>query len=218
MRRAGWAAAAVVVGWYAFALWILHPLTQAPVVDSWLYASAVRRFLRTGEMRFAGFTQAMPIVQVLYGVGWSHAFGPAGCAVRCDVPCTRDQMRCAAMAGARGDGAADLQSMFHVPELFIHDRNSVLDGDNRGAPGVRQGRGTARAIVVVDSGRDGGDRIFDSAIRCDGDCRLRRRDDAFRRAAPADGSLGSRPVDQDDRAVRGRDDDLHRALDLADST
>jgi hypothetical protein len=75
MRRAGWAAAAVVVGWYAFALWILHPLTQAPVVDSWLYASAVRRFLRTGEMRFAGFTQAMPIVQVLYGVGWSHAFG-----------------------------------------------------------------------------------------------------------------------------------------------
>ena len=57
MRRAGWAAAAVVIGWYAFALWILHPLTDAPVVDSWLYGSAVRRFLRTGEMRFAGFTQ-----------------------------------------------------------------------------------------------------------------------------------------------------------------
>ncbi len=75
MRRAGWAAAAAVVGWYVFALAILHPLTDAPVVDSWLYGSAVRRFLRTGEIRFAGFTQAMPIAQVLYGVAWSHAFG-----------------------------------------------------------------------------------------------------------------------------------------------
>jgi hypothetical protein len=75
MRRAGWAAAAVVVGWYVFALWLLHPLTDAPVVDSWLYGSAVRRFLRTGEIRFAGFTQAMPIAQVVYGVAWAHAFG-----------------------------------------------------------------------------------------------------------------------------------------------
>jgi len=75
MRRAGWAAVAVVVGWYVFAVLILHPLTDAPVVDSWLYGSAVRRFLRTGEMRFAGFTQAMPIAQVFYGVGWAHAFG-----------------------------------------------------------------------------------------------------------------------------------------------
>jgi hypothetical protein len=75
MRRAGWAAAAVVVGWHVFALAILRPLTDAPVVDSWLYAFSVRRFLRTGEIRFAGFTQAMPIAQVIYGVGWSHAFG-----------------------------------------------------------------------------------------------------------------------------------------------
>lgn len=75
MRRAGWAAVAVVVGWYGFAVLILHPLTDAPVVDSWLYGSAVRRFLRTGEMRFAGFTQAMPIAQVFYGVGWAHVFG-----------------------------------------------------------------------------------------------------------------------------------------------
>jgi Dolichyl-phosphate-mannose-protein mannosyltransferase len=75
MRRAGRAAAAIVIGWYVFALAILHPLTDAPVVDSWLYASAVRRFLRTGEIRWAGFTQAMPIVQVLYGAGWARAFG-----------------------------------------------------------------------------------------------------------------------------------------------
>jgi hypothetical protein len=75
MRRAGWTAAAAVVGWYAVALFILHPLTDAPVVDSWLYDSAVRRFLRTGEVRFAGFTQAMPVAQVFYGVAWAHAFG-----------------------------------------------------------------------------------------------------------------------------------------------
>jgi 4-amino-4-deoxy-L-arabinose transferase-like glycosyltransferase len=75
MRRAGWAASTAVIGWYVFALWILHPLADAPVVDSWLYGSAVRRFLRTGEMRFAGFTQAMPIAQVFYGVAWAHAFG-----------------------------------------------------------------------------------------------------------------------------------------------
>src|SRR5229473_1751849 len=75
MRRAGWAAAAMVIGWYVFALAILHPLTDAPVVDSWVYASAVRRFLRTGEVRFPGYTQAMPVVQVLYGAAWGRAFG-----------------------------------------------------------------------------------------------------------------------------------------------
>src|SRR5277367_3112158 len=85
MRRAGWAAAAVVVGWYLFALLILHPLTDAPVVDSWLYGSAVRRFLRTGEMRFAGFTQAMPIAQVYYGVAWAHLFGANSAALEMSV-------------------------------------------------------------------------------------------------------------------------------------
>jgi hypothetical protein len=75
MRRAGWAAAAMVIGWYVFALAILHPLTDAPVVDSWLYASAVRRFLRTGEIRFAGYTQAMPVAQLLYGAAWGRVFG-----------------------------------------------------------------------------------------------------------------------------------------------
>src|SRR6202451_1015076 len=75
MKRAGWAAVAVVVGWYAFALWILHPLTDAPVVDSWLYGTAGALIRRTGEISFAGFTQTMPIAQVVYGVAWAHAFG-----------------------------------------------------------------------------------------------------------------------------------------------
>ena len=74
-RRAGWVASAAIVGWYLFALAILHPLTDAPVVDSWLYGSAVRRFMRTGEIRFAGYSQSTPIAQVIYGVGWAHVFG-----------------------------------------------------------------------------------------------------------------------------------------------
>jgi hypothetical protein len=65
----------MVVGWYVFALAILRPLTEGPVADSWLYAAAVRRFLRTGEIRFAGYTQAMPVLQVLYGAAWGRAFG-----------------------------------------------------------------------------------------------------------------------------------------------
>ena len=65
--------------------------------------------------------------------------GRAGGAVRSDVSCARDQMRRAAMAGARGDRTADLQSVLHVPELFVHDGDSVPDGDDRGASRVRQG-------------------------------------------------------------------------------
>ena len=76
MRRAGAAAAAAVIGWYVFALWILHPLTDAPVVDSWLYGSAVRRYLRTGEIRFAGYSQATPIAQVVVALlGSSYRVG-----------------------------------------------------------------------------------------------------------------------------------------------
>jgi len=75
MRRAVWAAAAAVIGWYVFAICVLRPLTDAPVVDSWLYGSAVRRYLRTGEIRFGGFAQAMPVAQVVYGAAWARLFG-----------------------------------------------------------------------------------------------------------------------------------------------
>ena len=227
MRRAGWAAAAAVIGWYVFALWILHPLTDAPVVDSWLYGSAVRRFLRTGEMRFAGYTQAMPIAQVVLrrrlgacirrqlGIT-GNVDGGAGGVVRRYVPCARDQMRRVAMAGARGDRAADLQSLLHVPELLIHDGDSISDGDGRGAPGVRQGGRAARAIVDVAGRCAGSDRVSDSALRRDGDSRLRRRDASIRSAAARKRALGSRSVDPDDNAVGGGICDLRRAMDLAD--
>jgi hypothetical protein len=111
MRRAGWAAAAVVVGWYVFALAILHPLTDAPVADSWLYASAVRRFLRTGEIRFAGYTQAMPIAQVIYGAAWGRAFGAN--AVSLEISTVLVAIACGVMfhALARKCGARPWQAL-----------------------------------------------------------------------------------------------------------
>lgn len=75
MRHSRWVAIATIAGWYLFALAVLIPLTDAPVVDSWLYGAAVRRFIRTGEIRFAGYTQAMPIAQVIYGAAWARGFG-----------------------------------------------------------------------------------------------------------------------------------------------
>src|SRR5258708_6174820 len=75
MRGARWYASALIAGWYAFAIALLHPLADAPVADSWLYGAAVRRYMHTGEIRFAGFTQAMPVGQVIYGAAWARAFG-----------------------------------------------------------------------------------------------------------------------------------------------
>ncbi len=74
MRRGGVAAAAVV-GWYAFALAVLHPLADGPVADSWIYAESVRWFRASGEFRFPGYTETMPIAQILYGAGWGSIFG-----------------------------------------------------------------------------------------------------------------------------------------------
>ncbi len=111
MRRAGWAAAAAVAGWYVFALAILHPLTDAPVVDSWLYGSAVRRFLHTGEIRFAGYTQAMPIAQVFYGAAWAREFGAS--AVSLEIATVVLAIVCGVMfhALARKCGARQWQAL-----------------------------------------------------------------------------------------------------------
>lgn len=75
MKRAGWLACGGVALWYLFAWAMLRPLADAPVADSWLYGEAVRRYLQTGEVRFAGYTQAMPIAQVYYGAAWARLFG-----------------------------------------------------------------------------------------------------------------------------------------------
>ncbi len=74
-RRGGAVAIGVVVGWYLFALALLYPLTDGPVADSWIYDVAVRWFRATGQIRFAGFTEAMPVAQLFYGAGWASIFG-----------------------------------------------------------------------------------------------------------------------------------------------
>jgi hypothetical protein len=70
-------AAAIIAMWYGLVYLVTRPLTEAPVGDSWVYEHAVTHFNRTGEIQFAGFTQAMPVAQVLYGVVWSRVFGAA---------------------------------------------------------------------------------------------------------------------------------------------
>src|SRR5271168_1228305 len=69
------AACAMVLGWYLLVYLIVRPLADAPVVDSWVYSHAVDIFTHTGSIRFAGYSQATPALQVLYGAGWSRLFG-----------------------------------------------------------------------------------------------------------------------------------------------
>jgi len=75
MKRAGIIAAGVIGGWFILVWLVIRPLTDGPVVDSWIYAESVRWFIRTGEIRFAGYTQAMPAAQVLWGAAWAILFG-----------------------------------------------------------------------------------------------------------------------------------------------
>jgi hypothetical protein len=75
LKRAGWVVCGGIAAWYLLSWVVLHPLADAPVADSWLYGEAVRRYLQTGEIRFAGYSQAMPIVQVYYGAWWARLFG-----------------------------------------------------------------------------------------------------------------------------------------------
>ena len=85
MRRGGVVAIAAVAGWFAFALALLYPLANGPVADSWIYGEAARWFRATGEFRFPGYTEAMPLAQVVYGAAWGSIFG--GGAASLDVAC-----------------------------------------------------------------------------------------------------------------------------------
>jgi hypothetical protein len=75
MRRGTAVATGMVVGWYALALATLHPLANGPVADSWIYSEAARWFSVTGQIRFPGFTETMPVAQVIYGAAWGSIFG-----------------------------------------------------------------------------------------------------------------------------------------------
>ena len=68
------AAGLIIIG-YAIVLITASPLANAPVVDSWLYARVVRDFTNSGNIRFPGFSQAMPFAQILYGALWAKLFG-----------------------------------------------------------------------------------------------------------------------------------------------
>ncbi len=65
-----------MLAWYAL-VWLCVPLADAPVVDSWIYAAATRQFAATGQIHFAGVTEAMPVSQVLYASAWTRLFGPS---------------------------------------------------------------------------------------------------------------------------------------------
>src|SRR5271168_3519921 len=75
MRRWGVVAIGAAVGWYALALAVLHPLANGPVADSWIYNESVRWFRAGGEFRFPGYTENMPVAQVIYGAAWGSIFG-----------------------------------------------------------------------------------------------------------------------------------------------
>jgi len=88
MKRAGQGAViAGVVAWYAAVYLIVRPLADAPVIDGWIYSHAVRLFAATGRLRFAGFTEAMPVAQILYGTAWSRLFGAGEASLDLSVAC-----------------------------------------------------------------------------------------------------------------------------------
>ncbi|MGH7864432.1 MAG: ArnT family glycosyltransferase [Candidatus Binataceae bacterium] len=66
---------AAISAWFAFSYAAIRPLADAPVVDSWIYADAARWLAATGSVRFAGYTEAMPVGQVAYGAAWAWLFG-----------------------------------------------------------------------------------------------------------------------------------------------
>lgn len=74
-RRSFGAAAVLAAGWYGIVWLTVRPLSRAPVVDSWLYQQAVATLAHSGRLRFAGYTEAMPVGQVVYGLAWTRLFG-----------------------------------------------------------------------------------------------------------------------------------------------
>ncbi len=78
---------AAIAACYLAAYLAVRPLANAPVVDSWIYAHSVQFFCAYGEFRFAGFTQAMPIAQVIYGAAWARLFGYTPVSLDLSVAC-----------------------------------------------------------------------------------------------------------------------------------
>lgn len=111
MKRASAVAIAVVAGWYLFAFALIHPLANAPVADSWIYAEAVRWFRHSGEIRFAGFTAAMPVAQVIYGAAWAALFGLGPASLDLSIALLGAAAALLMYALARRCGAREWQSL-----------------------------------------------------------------------------------------------------------
>jgi hypothetical protein len=60
--------------WFAAAFIVVRPLANGPVVDSWIYLRAVKN-LSNGILALPGFSAAIPVAQIAYGVLWSRLFG-----------------------------------------------------------------------------------------------------------------------------------------------
>jgi hypothetical protein len=101
-----------VAGWYLLSWIVVRPLSDAPVVDSWLYQHAVEALRRTGHLQFAGFTQAEPAGQVVYGVLWSRLFGATSASFDVSVALLGAMGALALYALARRFGAR------HTPALL----------------------------------------------------------------------------------------------------
>jgi hypothetical protein len=110
--RSWGAAVALVAGWYLLAWIVVRPLSDAPVVDSWLYQHAVEALWRTGHLQFAGFAQAEPAGQVVYGVLWSRLFGATSASFDVSVALLGAMGALALYALARRCGAR------HTPALL----------------------------------------------------------------------------------------------------
>ena len=72
------------LAWFAVAFLVVRPLTNGPVVDSWIYLRAVKN-LRAGVLALPGFTAALPFAQIVYGTLWSFLFGLNYVSLDCSV-------------------------------------------------------------------------------------------------------------------------------------
>ncbi|HEV3111033.1 MAG TPA: glycosyltransferase family 39 protein [Candidatus Binataceae bacterium] len=60
--------------WFALVFLLARPLANGPVADSWIYFRTLAR-LKAGVMSLPGYTAAIPVAQILYGVLWARLFG-----------------------------------------------------------------------------------------------------------------------------------------------
>ena len=191
--------------------------------------SAVRRFLRTGEIRFAGFTQAMPVAQVFYGVAWAHAFG--GNSASLEISAVVLAMLCGVMfhALAIECGAPRWQALAATGLLICNPCFMFLSFSFMTEIPFLTAMVAAHLAFAKAEGRHeqwwmwlaAAMSVIAFMIRPFGAMAIAGCVGAmilYEHAAARNTSLGSRAVDQDDGAVRRSAGDMRGGVDLADDT